>query len=137
MMYTALHYVVVSESILAEWKLHRSRFSTRWLNQMFGRKQVVRVDEVRDENLEAAIEVLAAPHREHASKDVHIVSAALLTDRVVLSCDEHARTAFSQLTTLAALGSMLWANPERQGAQVVAWLGAGAPHEPGFLLIPR
>lgn len=104
---------------------------------MFGRKQVVRVDDVHDESLEVAIETLAAPHRKHASKDVHLVSAALATDRVVLSCDDQARTAFSQLSSLAALGNMLWANPERQGAAVVTWLGAGAAHEHQFLLIPR
>lgn len=103
---------------------------------MFGRKKVVRITEVRDHDLEQAITNLASPHRERALKDLHVVSAALLTDRVILSCDDHARAAFAALQAPPSLNDLLWANPHGDAAAILDWLGRGAPDEADYRLIP-
>jgi hypothetical protein len=125
---------LISDSILAEWQRHRSRFANRWLNQMFGRRKVDRVGECNHPALEQAIEELASPHRERALKDLHLISAALVGDRVVLSCDDLAKGAFSILTAHPALRDLLWANPETDIDAVLNWLGRGAPNELRFHL---
>ena len=133
-MYDTCHHVTLNQSILEEWRRHRSRFSYRWLTQMFGKKKVDRVSEVQATDVQDAVQRLASPEREHAQKDLHLVAAALVTDRIVLSCDDAARAAFSQLT-VPSLTGLLWANPDRDPPSVVEWLRRGAPDEAAFRLV--
>lgn len=103
---------------------------------MFGRKKVDRTAEADEHTLATAISELGDPHREHALKDIHLVSAASFADGVVLSCDDAARRAFALLGALPAVRALLWANPEKQGDRLVDWLARGAPDEQEFRLIP-
>jgi hypothetical protein len=101
---------------------------------MFGRKKVVRLEGIADQALQAAVNGLPNPERSRALKDLHIVSAALASDRVVLSCDVLARAAFAKLTMVGAVEDLLWANPENDAAAVLSWLERGAPAEVEFRL---
>jgi hypothetical protein len=133
--YTICHRVAITEPILTEWQRHRSRFANRWLNQMFGRKKVVRLENPEEAGLEQSVATLPSPQRECAFKDIHLVAAAMSSDRIIVSCDERAREVFSSLVEPASLRQVSWANPERDTAAVLGWLARDAPPEAGFLLI--
>ena len=60
-------------------------------------------------------------------KDAHLLDAALVTDRVVISADDLARELFSQLSaSLRVLKSVIWLTPEHEPDRVPEWLKRGA-----------
>jgi len=51
------HCVVITDHGLAEWRAHRSRYSHRWLTEMYGRRKVKRLDnDTLESNYEQIIE---------------------------------------------------------------------------------
>ena len=88
------HHVVMTDAILEEWRHHMSKYSRIWRRRMYGRRLVIQI-EVNDETLRGRID--AAVHRDQkaiAEKDVHLIEAAIATDRLVTSQDESARGVF-------------------------------------------
>jgi hypothetical protein len=55
-------------------------------------------------------------------KDLHLVEAALVTDRIVISLDETARAELS----VPAAAEVMWVHPVDKGGHVVYWLNKGA-----------
>ncbi len=73
--------------------------------------------------------------RNAATKDMHLVEAALATDGIVASLDENAHAAFHEATTaVRELATLVWVNPDSQHATTTRWLEDGARPEPGLLL---
>jgi hypothetical protein len=64
-------------------------------------------------------------------KDIHLLEAALATDRTIVSLDENtARKYFIQAAQeIEALKTVVWVNPDVDEEQPIAWLLAGAPDE--------
>lgn len=56
---------------------------------------------------------------------MHLIEAALVSDRIVISLDDHARTELC--VPIAA--EVMWINPVAQGGHVIYWLRNGA--DPG------
>ncbi len=82
------HRVVMTDAIMIEWRNHLSRYSRRWRRQMYGRRRVYRIEKEkeRDNNLRNRID--QAVHRDQKAivdKDVHLIEAAIATDRLVTS----------------------------------------------------
>ena len=125
------HYVVMTKTILQEWRLHRSRYSRKWLTRMHGKKRVHGDDAPRAEKLRTRI-VSAVPdnRKQAAEKDVHLIEAALGTDRLVASGDETARGIFrSASESVHELKPIVWVNPTLPSDDPIGWLGNGAPSE--------
>ena len=59
-------------------------------------------------------------------KDVHLLEAALATDRRIVSNDDEARNSYKGLPHVRLV---LWINPSRQEETAVEWLNAGAKLE--------
>ena len=63
-------------------------------------------------------------------KDIHLIEAALLTDRVVVSNDNKVRNHFNSVsTTVHHLKLISWLNPTNADEDVVRWLWEGAVEE--------
>ena len=82
------HRVVITDAILTEWHHHLSRYSRKWLTQMYGRKRVCRIKKEKecDNNLRKRID--AVVHRDQraiVAKDVHLIEAAFATDQLITS----------------------------------------------------
>ncbi len=75
------------------------------------------IADIRNEQLRAE-----APPTPSAQKDLHLVEAALATDKIVISLDDRAR---SELSVPAAAGVM-WVHPVDEGGHVIYWLNKGA-----------
>jgi hypothetical protein len=55
-------------------------------------------------------------------KDLHLIEAALATDRVVISLDDRARGQLS----VEATKDVVWVNAVAEGGHVIYWLNHGA-----------
>ncbi len=132
------HQVVMTDAILAEWHDHMSRYSRRWCRQMYGRRRVYRIekDEERDNNLRKRID--QAVHRDQkaiVAKDVHLIEAAIVTDRLVTSKDESARGVFKDASDqVSDLKQIVWVNPTCNNETPIEWLENGVRAEAHRLL---
>lgn len=121
-------HVVMTQKLAEEWRRHRSRYSAMWLIQMHGRKRVYSDSTEHDAILGRRInDSLIESERAVARKDLHLIEAALATDKVVASQDEHAREAFRHASAVVReLTSIAWVNPTRSVDAPVDWLRSGA-----------
>jgi hypothetical protein len=95
---------------------------------MISSRRIVRLYEIQDDSLRERL-ASGVPEQEATAlaKDAHLIAAALLTDRIIISRDEEARRLFGIACKRAGeLGEILWANPEFEDEQVAAWLQRGA-----------
>ena len=92
------HKAAMCPTLMAEWNKHRSLFARRWLSSMIAKRKVdfikpeaITIDSI-DRHLinEKSIAI--------AKKDVHLIDAALATDRVIASNDDIARNVFCELS---------------------------------------
>ena len=119
------------QEIFEEWRVHQSKYSAIWLRRMFGRRQVDYEQSARDHMLRARIDdSLCGNQRVIDRKDVHLVEAALATDRLVASRDEKARGAFRDAAALVQeLKGIVWINPTLTADAPIHWLRSGADTE--------
>jgi hypothetical protein len=59
-------------------------------------------------------------------KDVHLLEAALATDKRIISNDDEARNSYKRIPSVRLL---LWINPSHQEETAIEWLNAGAKLE--------
>lgn len=126
------HRVVLTSEIAREWRDHRSRFFRTWQLQMYARKKVDSVLEAEGVELDRQLERCGAEPKDldAMQKDLHLIRAALASDRIVVSRDERVRRLFSALAaTVPSLRRVVWVNPDRPEEEAVAWLEAGAGRE--------
>src|SRR6266508_1134324 len=92
----AQHRIVMSATLLEEWKRHQTGFARGWLRSMHAQRLVEALDVAEDEALRARIE-RAAPDTSVAAimrKDRHLIEAARAADERILSLDDRARHHF-------------------------------------------
>jgi len=126
------HPIVVCQPWLDEWQQHRTRYARTWLRKMYARRLVVKVIVSGDPDLKSQIE-RTSPSENVATqliKDLHLIEAALISDKRVASLDDEARTYFSQAAqSIRILCTICWINPERPNEHPIEWLRAGAKDE--------
>ncbi|HVU11630.1 MAG TPA: hypothetical protein VHD90_10140 [Phototrophicaceae bacterium] len=127
------HRVVLTETLQEEWSRHaeQSAFSRYWQVEMAGRHEKLlavrnstrnrplldKLDQVvTDENIKARLR-----------KDIHLVEAALLADKIVISMNERDRNHFhSYAGEIEELRQIMWVNPTNSNEEVIEWLREGA-----------
>jgi hypothetical protein len=107
----------MSAALAGEWDRHQSLFALRWRAEM--RSQAKIVDIVDVENADVRSQVTVSPA---VMKDLHLVEAALATDKVVVSLDDRARGELN----VEATRDIVWVNAVADGGHAVYWLRAGA-----------
>ena len=127
------HQLVLSKDLSEEWKGHQSRFARRWRLSMDARKRVVRIKNSEDNQLRNTITTLSSNSNEIEvmQKDIHLLEAALETDKTVTSLDQTVRTLFAKASQqVNAIRMIIWVNPNRiTDEQPIVWLKNGAPAE--------
>ena len=125
------YQVVMTKTIVQEWRRHQSGLSTEWLAQMSGEGKVYHHHAEHDEDLRRQIAASVSVNRQQdAAKDVHLIEAALGTDRSVASGDETARRIFrSASESVPKLKPIVWVNPKLPADDAIGWLRNGAPSE--------
>jgi len=111
------HQAAMTPLLRAEWSNHQSLFAARWLADMTSKAKVEAIAHVRNEDLRAE-----APGTVSAQKDLHLVEAALATDKIVISLDNRARPELA----VPAAAEVMWVHPVDEGGHVIYWLKNGA-----------
>lgn len=140
---TICHRVFPSPDLSDEWKRHQSRFARGWLTRMYARGKVIRREPpARDE-------ILADIRSFHAitqldivaiEKDLHLISAALAADQIVLSRDDQMAAIIRKICgdtrtlTSKAVGHILWINPIADRDPLHGWLSEIGPPRPHWRL---
>ncbi len=103
---------------------------------MYAGKRVYRCDVARDRNLRNRIAAtVSATLQSDVAKDAHLLEAAIATDKLVSSRDDHARSAFRDAAvSLQELRPIVWVNPTRCEESPIRWLLDGAQAEPHRML---
>jgi len=125
----ASHKVVITEKISEEWRRHQSNFTRTWLRSMYAKRKVCQLDVPIDNELRRKVEqgVIEEKKRDAMLKDVHLIEAALETDKTVLSMDETVRLYFYEMIQkIASLKHIVWVNPSKDDELCIEWLPAGA-----------
>ena len=130
------HHVVMTKAIREEWHRHMSRYSKRWRRRMWVRKRVVKIIGERNETLRGRIDASVSQDQQAmVAKDVHLVEAALATDRLITSQDERVRSALRTASNnVGELKRIVWVNPTREDEKPIDWLRDGAKTEEHRLL---
>ena len=112
------HRIVMTVSLATEWDRHQSLYTARWRAEMRTRKKVLDIADVQNEDLRRQVPVSRA-----VQKDLHLIEAALATDKVVVSLDDRAQAALC----VEATKEVTWVNAVEEGGHAIYWLRDGAP----------
>lgn len=140
------HRAVLTKDLEAEWDNHKSLFGQAWRGNMERKGKLIRIKSLEDSSLRAKIymadillENLTENQRLQVKKDIHLIEAALATDKIVISLDDKtARRFFTQaaqeVEELSELKAISWVNPDKPEESPISWLKGGANPEPERLL---
>lgn len=146
---TICHRAAMPDTLRAEWDKNAERdprlnqFAVRWRSDMARRGKHLPKADPRDADLRHAIDDLAREQgtgsaedvRQIMLDDVHLLEAALASDHIVISVEGKCRRWFDRLAErVPRLRSIMWVNPEDDPEWTLAWLAAGAPHDPAHCL---
>ena len=117
------HRIALTPEIRDEWKRHRSTFFRRWLASMFAKKKVVRVDV---SGLSGLDETDQSSLPWDVAKDLHLLDAAVHTDKVVVTRDTKLVRSLQVLPDDSPVrevaDSIRWLNPETDLSDALRFL---------------
>lgn len=126
------HRLVMTQEIADEWDRHQSNFAKRWRVSMKQKRKVEELDNTQNSDLSGKVERVAANEgtRKAMLKDLHLIEAALASDRTVISLDEKARKPFAEASgSVGELKKVVWVNPAQEKEEAISWLQNGAKAE--------
>lgn len=126
------HCVVITDAIQEEWRRHSdSRITRIWRRRMYGRRLFIWFQGEEDKILRGRINAAVdSDHKGIVNRDVHLIEAAIATDRLVTSRDETARGAFKIASNdIREIVEIVWVNPTRACEEPIEWLQNGAKAE--------
>ena len=126
------HRVVITKDLYNEWNKHSSYFSKKWLGSMLDRsdKKVYFAEIQPHKDIQELIYQRCSSVRNYESmmKDMLLIEAALVSDRIIISLDEEARKLFTGLSANCdELKKVVWLNPNKPDENPISWLKQGAP----------
>lgn len=149
------HRAVLTRALETEWNNRRSRFGQAWRGKMERTGKLVRIKPLEDSDLRSKIymtdsflanymaeilaEKLTEKNRLAVRKDIHLIEAALATDKIVISLDDNTARRFFALAAqgveeLRELKAIAWVNPDKPDERPIEWLKNGAKAEPERML---
>lgn len=126
------HRVVLNDELKTEWDRHFSDSAHEWFTQMVERGKVIMVHNTRNDELRQDVRENASTERmrDEMLKDIHLIEAALASDRTIASLDENARGTFYSISTaVPELKPIVWVNPDKEEEEPIEWLRNGARPE--------
>jgi hypothetical protein len=132
------HRMILTQAIADEWNKHQSRFARSWRVSMHARKKIEFIDITEDKNLRDRITKLVNDDfvLKIILKDMHLVEAAIYTDRCIVSLETssfgHLRLIASEIKEIAQLALV---NPDEAVQDPIGWLEAGAPISGAYKLL--
>lgn len=131
------HRLVITSAIVQEWNKYRrinkfSKYAIRWQTEMTTKGKVERLDVPPNKVLRDKVTGTAVnPHiAVSMDEDMHLIEAALASDRIVASLD-HVRNHFGTAAkTVAEIELVVWVDPSIPDEGCADWLKRGAKANP-------
>ncbi|MHC1688420.1 MAG: hypothetical protein AB9879_11990 [Methanothrix sp.] len=129
--------IVMTKRIDEEWKKHTNKFSLKWIRWMYGSKRVFSPTYTFETKLREKIES-NGDFKDGLSimlKDLHLVDAAIASDKIITSLDDTSRYHFAKASqSIIEIRDITWVNP-LEGESSSDWLLKGAlPEEKRFII---
>jgi len=106
------HRIVMTPEIRAEWQKHQSRFSQRWLTQMIAKKKFVPMQVNLEVDLWEQAELIESEKdRSAILKDLHLLEAAIATDKIIISTDDRFYELVDQYLQADKIKELIRKNP--------------------------
>ena len=106
------HKIVMTQEIRAEWEKHQSRFSKKWLVQMIAKKKFVPIQVNLETDLWDQAELIESEkHRAAILKDLHLIEAAIATDKIIISTDDRFYQLVDNFLQAPKIKELIWKNP--------------------------
>jgi hypothetical protein len=122
------HRAVMTATLIQEWDRHQSLFAATWRAEMRSRDKIVDLGNVENEQVRQQVRLSKA-----VLKDLHLVEAALASDKIVVSLDDRAAANLR----VDATKEVIWVNAVVEGGHAIYWLRDGAkPREEWMLGLP-
>ncbi|WP_035335531.1 hypothetical protein [Acinetobacter lwoffii] len=87
---------VYCKTLMAEWRKHKSTYSTKWIASMISKKKLVLIP-VKTEAKDFLESLEESTDKKVALKDAHLVDLAIASNKIIFSNDINAKNAFSKL----------------------------------------
>jgi len=130
--------LVMTKDIGSEWDRHASKWTRRWRVSMEARRRVYRPHIDSENSLCSKIEQNTSDEHclQEMLKDVHMLDAAIATDKCIVSLDDRARDLFAAASNgIGELRNVVWVNPiEERVMEPIEWLLNGAEAEAVYSL---
>lgn len=123
------HKIAMDNNIRKEWDNHQSLFARKWLATMKAKKKMIVCKEIQSDKLASDISKRITGKKENiVQKDLHLIEAALATDKIIISLDNKTKDILSEISAnIQALRSICWVNPiSVNTVKVISWLENGA-----------
>lgn len=125
------HKTAMCQTLMQEWRKHKSIFATKWLASMFARKKVIIIKHNNSTKNLVEQNISSVKEQKIALKDSHLIDAALAADKIIASNDDTARDVFKKLTLAnGEIGGIVWLNAVSDKEFITDTLMAGGyiPH---------
>lgn len=134
------HRLVMTPEIQKEWHKHQSKFALKWQRAMKAKKKLEYRREPETELVKKirvllwdVFDKLAETDKQRADifKDLHLIEAALDTDKIIISLDDNTARKFFALGAerFEEIKDIVWVNPDKPEEAAISWLENGAPAE--------
>ncbi|MBB1443024.1 hypothetical protein H5157_07380 [Pseudoalteromonas sp. SG43-3] len=121
---------------MAEWKKHRSLFARKWLASMIAQKKVKFIKPAENTNTLIQKNLTDAKKIGIASKDAHLIDAALDTDKIIASNDNIARDVFCELSVNCGnIRSIKWFNSISDKSFLTTYLSTQCFVPPNYYVV--
>lgn len=118
--------LVNNEQLRSEWRVHASKFSTRWLATMTSKRLVERLPENGDfEDYSGLLEAVQLTEGEMRAglKDCHLLSAAHAVQALIASNDRAAFAVFHKASQSdGRFGTHYWASPTLKAEEILPYM---------------
>jgi hypothetical protein len=126
--YEKKHKIVLSNDLRAECIRHASEFSVEWYYSMKRDNLIEDIKDARDPELRERILCHFSDDgaRRNVEKDIHLIEAALKTDKKIISNDPKERRKFVKISPIVVeLQTIIWTSTSDSDS-LIKWLNGGA-----------
>lgn len=119
------HLMTMSPVLYQEWNLHAGHIAQEWLGSMQSRGLIYFLQECTCREIRAACNMCAMSDKNKVAwkKDFHLICAAHVTDKAIISLDDEARDIFAMIADSSSeVSSIEWMNPYSEFSVIAAWV---------------
>ena len=125
------HKIIMTKELKNQWDMVNSMVANQFLSAMASRQRIERLNFIKN-NIRNEFQNLNCPQniRVPLERDIHLIEAALDTDKVVISKDKKARLNFCIISDdLEDIKGIMWADPTMIEENAIIWLKNGMPKD--------